>query len=62
MLALATVSGCAICHRIDPVKESRVIPLALSFKEVAVHYQDRSSSKDRLLESILLGAQGNQKI
>ncbi|MEW8192398.1 MAG: hypothetical protein AB2793_01700, partial [Candidatus Thiodiazotropha sp.] len=62
MLTLSTVSGCTICHRIDPVKELRVIPLAPSFREVAAHYQDRPGSKDRLLESVLQGTQGNQKV
>ncbi|MES9945878.1 MAG: c-type cytochrome [Candidatus Thiodiazotropha sp.] len=62
MLALSTVSGCTICHRVDPVKEMRVIPLAPSFKEVAAHYRDRPDSKDRLLESVLEGTQGNQKV
>ncbi|PUB81821.1 MAG: hypothetical protein DBP00_18460 [gamma proteobacterium symbiont of Ctena orbiculata] len=62
MLALSTVSGCSICHRIDPVKESRVIPLAPSFREVAAHYKDRPESRERLLESILQGTQGNQKV
>ncbi|MBT3044720.1 MAG: hypothetical protein ABW134_17190 [Candidatus Thiodiazotropha endolucinida] len=62
MLTLSTVSGCTICHRMDPVNVSRVIPLAPSFREVAAHYQDRPGNKDRLLESILQGTQGNQKI
>ncbi|MEW8506404.1 MAG: c-type cytochrome [Candidatus Thiodiazotropha sp.] len=62
MLTLSTVSGCTICHRIDPVKESRVIPLAPSFREIAAHYKDRSDSMDRLLESIIQGTQGNQKV
>jgi cytochrome c551/c552 len=62
MLALTRVSGCTICHRIDPVKETRVIPLAPSFREVAAHYRDRSGSKGKLLESVLQGTQGNQKV
>ncbi|MES9992774.1 MAG: c-type cytochrome [Candidatus Thiodiazotropha sp.] len=62
MLTLSTVSGCTICHRIEPVKESRVIPLAPSFREVAAHYKERPESRDRLLESILQGTQGNQKV
>ncbi len=62
MLALARVSGCTICHRIDPIQETRVVPLAPSFREVAAHYRDIPQSKDRLLESVLQGTRGNQKV
>ena len=42
MMTMATVSGCVICHRVDPVKDRRLIPLAPSFREIAARYSLRS--------------------
>ena len=59
MMALATYSGCTICHRLDPIRETRVVPLAPSFREMAVEYQGRSHAKDRLVQAILEGTLGS---
>lgn len=59
MMALATYSGCTICHRLDPVRESRVVPLAPSFREMAAEYAGRTHAKDRLVQAILVGTLGD---
>ncbi|MCU7861133.1 MAG: hypothetical protein KZQ86_15180 [Candidatus Thiodiazotropha sp. (ex Lucinoma kastoroae)] len=62
MLTLSTVSGCTICHRMDPVTELRVVPLAPSFREIAARYENRANSPHKLLDSVENGTQGNQKV
>lgn len=59
MLVLATYSGCTICHRIDPIKERRVVPLAPSFREVAAHYKGNSHAQQRLVQAVLEGTLGD---
>lgn len=59
MMALANYSGCTICHRLDPVRESRVVPLAPSFREMAAEYQGRSHAKERLVQAVLEGTLGS---
>jgi cytochrome c551/c552 len=62
MLRLTSLSGCNICHRVEPVTESRVVPLAPSFREIAARYQGTDNAKDELLDSVLKGTQGGTKI
>jgi cytochrome c len=62
MLRLASVSGCVICHRVDPVTETRVVPLAPSFREIAGRYQGDSNARADLVESVLKGTEGGTKI
>ncbi len=62
MLSLATVSGCTICHRVEPVTELRVIPLAPSFREIAGLYQEKPQLRDDLVESVLKGTEGGTKV
>ncbi len=62
MLRLASVSGCTICHRVDPVTETRVVPLAPSFREIAGRYLGDASAQTDLMESVLKGTEGGTKI
>lgn len=62
MLTLSTLSGCAICHRVDPVSEARVVPLAPSFREIAAHYRGREGAAERLGKSVLEGTQDRPKV
>lgn len=59
MMALSRYSGCNICHRLDPIRETRVVPLAPSFREMAAEYQGRSHAKQRLVQAVLEGTQGS---
>ena len=62
MLALSSLSGCNVCHRVDPLTEDRAIPLAPSFREIAAHYKDRGDVVPRLTDSVLKGTQDRPKI
>ncbi len=61
MLRLASVSGCTICHRVEPVTESRVVPLAPAFREIAGRYQGETNAQANLVESVLQGTEGGTK-
>jgi cytochrome c len=63
MLALSNLSGCNICHQVDPVNEDlRVIPLAPSYREIAAHYKDQGNAASRLAESVIEGTENQHKI
>lgn len=62
MLALSNVSGCNICHRVDPIAEARVIPLAPSFREIAAHYEGKEDADVGLATSVIEGTEGRHKI
>ncbi|MES9853349.1 MAG: c-type cytochrome [Candidatus Thiodiazotropha sp. L084R] len=62
MLRLSSLSGCNICHRVEPVTESRVVPLAPSFREIAGRYQNVATAQEDLLDSVLKGTQGGTKM
>lgn len=58
MMALARYSGCTICHRLDPIRDTRVVPLAPSFREISAQYQNRAHARDRLVQAVLEGTLG----
>ncbi|MCG8486358.1 MAG: hypothetical protein MI756_02720 [Chromatiales bacterium] len=62
MLRLSSLSGCNICHRVEPVTESRVVPLAPSFREIAGRYQAAANAKSELVDSVLKGTEGGTKL
>jgi cytochrome c len=62
MLRLASVSGCTICHRVEPVSETRVVPLAPPFREIAGRYQGRANAQESLVESVMKGTEGGTKM
>lgn len=62
MLRLASLSGCNICHRVEPVTEKRVVPLAPSFREIAGRYQESKGAQEDLVDSVLRGTQGGTKM
>ncbi len=62
MLRLASVSGCTICHRVEPVTETRMVPLAPAFREIAGRYQGKQNAQAGLVESVLKGTEGGTKI
>ena len=62
MLALSNLSGCNVCHQVDPVTDLRVIPLAPSFREIAAHYKDQDSAAPKLAESVVEGTENQHKI
>ncbi|MCG8091340.1 MAG: c-type cytochrome [Candidatus Thiodiazotropha endolucinida] len=62
MLRLSSLSGCNICHRVEPVTESRVVPLAPSFREIAGRYQANANAKSDLVDSVLKGTQGGTRM
>ncbi|MCP3869051.1 MAG: hypothetical protein GY703_13305 [Gammaproteobacteria bacterium] len=62
MQTLSAVSGCTICHRMNPVTERRVIPLAPSFREIAVQYKDKANSRKKLVDSVVQGTQGKKRV
>lgn len=59
MMALSTYNGCAICHRVDPINERRVVPLAPSYREIALHYKGKSHAQQRLVDAVLEGTLGD---
>ena len=61
MMTTATVSGCVICHRVDPVEDRRLIPLAPSFREIAARYKGDVANQARLVESVVIGTMGQPK-
>lgn len=61
MMTTATVSGCVICHRVDPVEDRRLIPLAPSFREIAARYKGDTANQTRLVESVITGTMEQPK-
>jgi cytochrome c len=58
MMALATYSGCMICHRVNPFPDRRLVPLAPSLREIAAEYKGRANAKNRLTQAVLEGTVG----
>ncbi|MEN9500953.1 MAG: hypothetical protein RI964_238 [Pseudomonadota bacterium] len=59
MLTLAAQNGCIACHGIDKETDSHYIPLAPTYRQVAVHYKDNPDAKKILVDSILKGTVDN---
>ena len=61
MLIMTTRNGCNACHRMDPVADARLLPLAPSYREIAERYQGQSGAAAVLAGSIVNGTLGNEK-
>lgn len=61
MITVASVTGCVICHRVEPVEDRRLVPIAPSFREIAARYKDKEGSHGHLVESVINGTQGQPK-
>ena len=62
MLILSTRSGCAACHLMDAPADSRLMPLAPAYREIARRYRDDSDAESKLLRSIVQGTRSATKI
>lgn len=58
MMVLATTSGCLACHQVTTDGDSRHVPLAPSFEQVAARYRDTPRAADYLVPRILKGTAG----
>ena len=61
MLTLSAVSGCNICHLMNPVTETRVVPLAPSYREIAALYKGKANARKKLLNSVEKGTLNKRK-
>jgi len=63
MDALASATGCYLCHRAypRPSKPDDVAPLAPSWKEIALRYRGQKNAEDRLTEIVISGSAGYGK-
>ncbi len=62
MLILSTQSGCAACHLMDASPDSRLMPLAPAYREIAARYRDDSDAQKKLVRSIMQGTRSATKI
>lgn len=62
MLILSTRNGCAACHLMDASPDSRLMPLAPSYREIAVRYRNDADAEEKLVRSIVHGTRSATKI
>ncbi len=62
MLILSTRSGCAACHLMDAPPDSRLMPLAPAYREIAARYRNDSDAEAKLVRSIMQGTRSATKI
>ena len=61
MLALASNSGCMTCHEVKRTADSRYVPLAPSFDDIAKRYVDDSRYQAQLVDAVLHGTMNKGK-
>jgi len=61
LLTLATTSGCLACHHINPTRDSRVIPLAPAFVDIAKRFAGKPEAVKQLTGSVLRGTRAGEK-
>lgn len=62
MLILSTTSGCMACHRMDPSPDSRLMPLAPAFRDIAKRYAGKPGAEHKLMRSIKGGTRAADKV
>lgn len=62
MLILSARSGCPACHLMDASPDSRLMPLAPAFREVARRYRDDAEAERKIIRSIIHGTRSATKI
>ncbi len=62
MLILSTTSGCMACHRMDPSPDSRLMPLAPAFRDIAKRYAGNADAQHKLAHSIKHGTRAADKV
>ena len=62
MLILSTRSGCTSCHLMDPPTDTRLMPLAPAFREIAARYRGNDQAKQQLVRSIMQGTRSVSKL
>ncbi len=61
MLIASTRGGCMTCHLMDPYPDSRLMPLAPAFRDIARRYADKPDAAKQLLRSIVTGTRAASK-
>lgn len=61
-LAMATTSGCTICHEMNPLGKIKAIPLAPSFREIAAYYDGKPGARENLRDSVKNGTLNKRKV
>ncbi len=61
MMALATISGCFACHRLNPESDPRMIPLAPAFSAIAARFGGQPDAVKKLTQSVLHGTRAGEK-
>jgi cytochrome c len=61
-LALASMSGCTICHEMNPLGKIKAIPLAPAFREIAAYYEGKPDAQENLRDSVKNGTLNKHKI
>ena len=62
MLILSTRNGCPACHLMDASPDSRLMPLAPAFREIAERYRDDADAEQKMVRSIVHGTRSVTKI
>jgi len=62
MLILSARSGCPACHLMNASPDSRLMPLAPAFREIARRYRDDAEAERKMIRSILHGTRSAIKI
>ncbi len=61
MLILSARSGCPTCHLMDTSPDSRLMPLAPAFRDIARRYKNEPDARKRLVRSIIYGTRAASK-
>lgn len=62
MMILSVRNGCPACHLMDASPDSRLMPLAPAFREIAERYRDDADAQKKLVRSIVNGTRSATKI
>lgn len=62
MLILSARNGCPACHLMDASPDSRLMPLAPAFREIAQRYRDDADAEKKMVRSIVQGTRSASKI